>query len=146
MSAASTLEPSLLLTHLAGPENCTPALSGTTATGAEAFVARSGPPPSLLALRPPARTLGTRLRPVGPGRGGLVRTPSAALRFCGVLAAALSHDNELASAEGPRGRSAWRPAQAAAWRGGAGVGDGERGRRSLASRYLRSPPPTEAFL
>lgn len=72
------------------------------------------------ALRPPARTLGTRPRPVGSGRGGLVRMPPAALRFCGVLAAASSHDNELVSAEGPGGRSAWRPAEAAAWWGGAG--------------------------
>lgn len=32
------------------------------------------------ALCPPAPTLGTRQRPVGPGRGRLVRTPSAARR------------------------------------------------------------------
>lgn len=94
------------------------------------------------ALRPPARTLGTRPRPAGPGRGGLVRMPPAALRFCGVLAAASSHDNELASTEGPGGRSAWRPAEASSWWGGAGGwGLGKKGRRSQAFPLSALPAP-----
>lgn len=53
VGAAGTPELSSLLTHPAGPENCAPARSGTTATGADAFVARSGPPPSPPSAPPP---------------------------------------------------------------------------------------------
>lgn len=147
VGAAGAPEPWSLRTPLAGPENCTPARSGTTATGAEAFVARSGPPPSPPSA-PPAWTLGTRPRPAGPGRGGLVRMPPAALRFCGVLAAvAASHDNKLASAEGPGGRSAWRPAQASSrWGGVGGWRLGQRGRRSRAFPLSALPAPDGGLL
>lgn len=58
-----------------GPRNCAPARSGTTATGAEAFVARSGLPPSP-PLRPPART---RDSPA-PGGAGPRRAGANAIR------------------------------------------------------------------
>lgn len=103
------------------------------------------------ALRPPPRPdFGTRPRPGGPGREGFVRTPSAALRFCGVLAAASSHDRQRARLSG----GAWGSLCLLAgpgfflvgWGGAESRRPRERGRRSLASRYLPSPPPTEAFL
>lgn len=76
---------------------------GLRGGSAEAFVARSGPPPSPPSAPPPGLSGLARAR---ASLGGLARTPSAALRFCGALAAAASHDKELASVEGPGGRSA----------------------------------------
>lgn len=74
--------------------------------------------------------------------------PSAALRFCGVLAAAASsHDNELASAEGPGGRSARRPAQASSqWGGAGGWRLGQRGRQSRAFPLSALPAPDGGLL
>lgn len=146
MGAAGTPALSFLPTPPAGPENCAPARPGTTATGAEAFVARSGPPPSPPSA-PPPRLSGLARARRGRAEAGWREClpPPAALRFCGVLAAAASHDNELASAEGPGGRSAWRPAQASCWRGGARAVDrGPSGVEAGLSRYLPSPPPTGA--
>lgn len=121
VGATGTPELSSLLTHPAGPENCAPARSSTTATGADAFVARSGPPPSPPSAPPPLLS-GLASARWGRAEAGWCERlpPLAALRFCGVFAAALSHDNELALVEGPGGRSAWRPAQASFWWGGAG--------------------------
>lgn len=126
-----------------GPEDSAPARSGTTATGAEAFVARSGPPPSPPSAPPPGLSGLARTRR-GRAEAGWCecRPPPAALRFCGVLAAASSHDNELASAEGPGGRSAWRPAETSSWWGGAGGWRlGEKGRRSRAFPLSALPAP-----
>lgn len=104
-----------------GPRKLSPARSSTTATGADAFVARSGPPPSPPSAPPPLLS-GLASARWGRAEAGWCERlpPLAALRFCGVLAAVLSHDNELALVEGPGGRSAWRPAQASFWWGGAG--------------------------
>lgn len=94
-----------------GPRKLCPRPFGHYGDGRGSLCGALGPA-AKPALRPPARTLGTRPRPAGPGPGRLVRMLSAALRFCGVLAAASSHDNELGPAEGPGGLSAWRPVQA----------------------------------
>lgn len=130
-----------------GPENCAPARSGTTATGAEAFVARSGPPPSPPSAPPPGLSGLARARR-GRAEAGCCEClpPPAALRFCGVLAVASSHDDELASAQRPGGGWPWRPAQACWWGGAGGWRPGQRGRRGRASPLSALPAPDGGLL
>ncbi|CAI9175875.1 unnamed protein product [Rangifer tarandus platyrhynchus] len=130
-----------------GPRKLCPRPLGHYGDGRGSLCGALGPA-AKPALRPPARTLGTRPRPAGPGRGGLVRMPSAALRFSGLLAAAASsHDNELPSAEGPGGRSARRPAQASSqWGGAGGWRLGQRGRQSRAFPLSALPAPDGGLL
>lgn len=145
VGAAGTPEPSFLPTPPAGPKIVPPparALQRRARKPLWRARARrqARPPPSA----PPPGLSGLARARRGRAEAGWCecRPPPAALRFCGVLAAASSHDNELASAEGPGGRSAWRPAAASSWWGGAGGWRlGKKGRRSRAFPLSALPAP-----